>query len=104
MINQEGPGPDGMVDLVFTLPGDTVGPVSVVGDFNHWNPLAHPMIRGEEGTYTAVVRRPPGTTLCFRYLTHGGIWLDDADADDHDERGGIIHVTGAREDAEHAQA
>lgn len=108
MIKQEKPDPDGMVTLTFTLPGDIVGPVSVVGDFNHWNPYAHPMTRDEDGTHTVVVRRPQGTTICFRYLTDGGIWLDDADADDYDERGGIVHVghdgTGRPREAENAQA
>ncbi len=27
--------------------------VSLVGDFNHWNPSAHPMQRGPDGAWTA---------------------------------------------------
>ena len=95
MIKQSKPGSDGLVNLTFTLSADIAGPVSVVGDFNHWDPYAHPMTRTARGTHTAVVPMPPGTSICFRYLANGGVWLDDPDADARDERGTIVHVLAA---------
>ncbi|MCW2882421.1 MAG: hypothetical protein JWQ95_6521 [Sphaerisporangium sp.] len=95
MITRENPGEDGMVDLVFTLPAGVAAPVSVVGDFNGWDPHAHPMPLNGDGLHTAIAQVPQGTSIRFRYLADGGIWLDDADADAHDEHGGIIHIPDA---------
>jgi hypothetical protein len=69
---------EGMIRVTFTLPeGEPSGAVSVVGDFNEWNPLAHPLRRRANRTRSASVTVPPGTTLRFRYLADGGIWFDD---------------------------
>ena len=60
------------------LPADEpTGAVSVVGDFNGWDPFAHPMRRRTNGTRSAVARVPAGSTLRFRYLAEGGYWFDD---------------------------
>jgi hypothetical protein len=93
VIRQDEPTADGLVDVTFTLPADIPGRVSVVGDFNHWDPYAHPMRRTEHGTHTAVVTLPQGASICFRYLAEGGRWLDDLDADARDERGCIVHIS-----------
>ncbi|WP_308126064.1 isoamylase early set domain-containing protein [Nonomuraea ceibae] len=95
MIRLGEPNSDGMVDVIFTLPAEIPGHVSVVGDFNHWDPRAHPMTRTQHGTHTATVTLPPGTSICFRYLAEGGRWLDDLDVDARDERGGIVHVSAS---------
>ncbi|GAA2355080.1 isoamylase early set domain-containing protein [Nonomuraea africana] len=92
MIRKDMPTEDGLANLTFTLPADIPGRISVVGDFNHWDPYAHPMTRTEQGAHTAVVPLPQGTSICFRYLAEGGVWLDEPDADDRDERGSIVHV------------
>jgi 1,4-alpha-glucan branching enzyme len=68
-------------------------PVSVVGDFNGWDPYAHPMAVGDDGLRRARVVLPPGTDIRFRYLADGDAWYDDADADDYDEHGGILRAT-----------
>ncbi|MFI7444901.1 hypothetical protein [Nonomuraea indica] len=31
---------DGLLDVTFTLPAELSGPISVVGDFNDWDPYA----------------------------------------------------------------
>ncbi|MFI6743866.1 isoamylase early set domain-containing protein [Nonomuraea sp. NPDC050451] len=95
MIRQGEPTEDGLVDVTFTLPPDIPGHVSVVGDFNHWDPYAHPMQRSQYGAHTAVIALPQGTSICFRYLAEGGHWLDDPDADARDEHGCIVHVSAA---------
>ncbi|GAA2413529.1 isoamylase early set domain-containing protein [Nonomuraea africana] len=92
MIRQDRPSDDGLVSLTFTLPADLPGPVSVVGDFNQWDPYAHPMTRTDQGMHTAVVALPAGTSICFRYLADGGAWLDEPDADERDHRGSIVHL------------
>lgn len=39
-----------------------------------------------------MVALPAGTSICFRYLAEGGVWLNEPDADERDERGSIVHV------------
>jgi 1,4-alpha-glucan branching enzyme len=57
------------VKVNFVLPTDAVaGKVSVVGDFNGWDPLAHPLRPRRNGTRSAVVTLPPGHRFAFRYL------------------------------------
>jgi hypothetical protein len=48
-----------------------------VGDFNDWDPFAHPLRRRTNGTRSAAVTVRAGSTLCFRYLAEGGLWFDD---------------------------
>jgi 1,4-alpha-glucan branching enzyme len=84
---------DGMVRVTFALPADQPsGAVSVVGDFNGWNPFAHPMRRRANRTRSASVTVPTGSTLRFRYLAEGGIWFDDETVPAHDERDASITV------------
>ena len=78
MIRKARSSRGGTVRVTFVLPADEpAGPVSVVGDFNGWDPLAHPLQRRANGTRSAAVTVPPGTTLHFRYLADGGVWFDD---------------------------
>ena len=66
------------VKVNFVLPKDAVaGKVSVVGDFNGWDPLAHPLRPRRNGTRSAVVTLPAGRRFAFRYLAEGGRWHDD---------------------------
>ena len=75
---RSGQGPGDEVRVTFVLPADEpAGAVSVVGDFNGWDPFAHPLRRRANGTRSAVARVPAGSTLRFRYLAEGGHWFDD---------------------------
>ena len=49
----------------------------MVGDFNGWDPLAHPLRPRANGTRSAAVTLPPGRRFAFRYLAEGGRWHDD---------------------------
>jgi 1,4-alpha-glucan branching enzyme len=95
MINRK-TAKGGQVTITFTIPADQAADgVSVVGDFNDWDPYAHPMMPQDGGTYEASVTVPAEQSLCFRYLADGGRWFDDEDADHHDEHGGHLHPTTA---------
>jgi hypothetical protein len=79
--------------VTFTLPaGQPAGPVSVVGDFNDWDPHAHPLRKRSNNTRSAVISVPAGSTLCFRYLGDGGMWFDDDSVGPVGEHGATITV------------
>ena len=81
--------------MTFVLPAaDPLGAVSVVGDFNDWNPYAHPLRKRANGVRSAVVILPAGSTLCFRYLAQGGVWFDDDTAERRDGQGATISIPG----------
>lgn len=65
--------------------------VSVVGDFNDWEPGRHELRTRRNGTRTISVTLPPGKHR-FRYLGTGGLWFDDEDADWIDTDGGVIKL------------
>lgn len=84
-------GRNGGVRVTFVLPADQpAGAVSVVGDFNGWDPFAHPLRRRANGTRSTAVTVPAGTTLRFRYLAEGGLWFDDEAAEPAGEAGVTI--------------
>ncbi|MFI5614031.1 isoamylase early set domain-containing protein [Amycolatopsis sp. NPDC051903] len=73
--------------VTFVLPLDTPpGPVSVVGDFNDWQPGRHELRKRSNGTRSAAVEVRSGAELRFRYLADGGHWLDDPDVRARDGR------------------
>jgi 1,4-alpha-glucan branching enzyme len=56
-------------------------PVSVVGDFNEWDPTATPLQRLPAGVQAATVWLAPGRRYRFRYRRADGTWFDDRTAD-----------------------
>ncbi|MCO5999722.1 isoamylase early set domain-containing protein [Actinoallomurus rhizosphaericola] len=80
------------IRVTFSLPPDQPeGVVSVVGDFNDWEPGRHELVKRRHGRRTVSVTLPPGVHR-FRYLATGGVWFDDETADDRDEHGSLIRV------------
>jgi 1,4-alpha-glucan branching enzyme len=78
VIKTSKPGRDGTVRVTFALPiNDPGGAVSVVGNFNDWNPYTHPLRKRANQTRSAAVTVRAGSTLHFRYLGDGGVWFDD---------------------------
>jgi 1,4-alpha-glucan branching enzyme len=71
------------VSVTFTVDdAGHAGPVSVVGDFNGWDPTADPLRpRGSGGPPRATVRLQAGHVYRFRYVTDAGRWFDDETAD-----------------------
>ena len=71
-------------------------PVSVVADFNGWDPIAHPLRSRGEGVRSVTVSLAPGS-YAFRYLADGGLFFDDPDADEfesnsHGGTHGLVRV------------
>jgi 1,4-alpha-glucan branching enzyme len=96
VIKTAKPDRDKTVRVTFVLPVDEPsGAVSVVGDFNDWDPFAHPLRKRTNGTRSASVKVPAGSKLHFRYLAEGGVWFDD-EAADLDGGGAVIAVPGPR--------
>ena len=52
-------------------------PASVVGDFNGWDPMAHPFRKRSNGTASVAVTVPPSAHYEFRYLGDNGHWFDE---------------------------
>ncbi|MFB9239876.1 isoamylase early set domain-containing protein [Plantactinospora siamensis] len=77
--------------VTFFLPKGSapVGPVSVVGSFNDWEPGRHELVLRRDGSRSVSVRLGPGEHR-FRYLADGGVWLDDEQADAIDQHGGRL--------------
>jgi 1,4-alpha-glucan branching enzyme len=93
MIKTSRPRRDGMVRVTFTLPvGEPASAVSVVGDFNDWNPFSHPLKIRANRTRSASVTVPSGSTLRFRYLADGGRWFDDDTLSSSEGEDAIIAV------------
>ncbi len=55
--------------------------VTVVGDFNEWDPTALKLIKRSNGTRSASVELANDATYRFRYHTADGQWFNDGDAD-----------------------
>jgi 1,4-alpha-glucan branching enzyme len=83
MIRKEpGPTPD-VVRVTFQLPSTVwAESVTLVGDFNDWNPRSNPMSRGRnDETWHATLALRRGQEYQFRYLVNGSQWCNDFDAD-----------------------
>lgn len=92
MIQRDGVDNEGRATFTFVLDGYTDRPVSIVGDFNDWDPHAHPLTLLDTGVRQVQVQVPHDRDICFRYLAHGDHWFDDPDADAFDHRGGILRA------------
>lgn len=68
--------------VVFELgAGERDHAVSVVGDFNGWDPFATPMKRKRDGSKRAKLKIPVGASYQFKYLTDDGTWFCDPDTE-----------------------
>ena len=73
------------VRVTFMLETDAA--VSVVGDFNGWDPAVHQLRPRSNGKRSVSVLVDPGSEVSFRYLAEGGQFFDDAEADRLDDNG-----------------
>ena len=78
MIKKQELKKSGETKVTFVLPSDDGRlPASVVGEFNGWDPMAHPLRKRSNGTYSVAVTLPAGTCHEFRYLGSDGQWFDE---------------------------
>ena len=88
MINQTPVKGSDKVKVNFVLSKDSVaGKVSVVGDFNGWDPYVHPLRPRSNGTKSVTVTLPVSQRFAFRYLDEDGQWLDDDGASEFVDNG-----------------
>ncbi len=86
MIRKQKAPKSGGVKVTFVLPEDHrhAGHVSVVGDFNDWDPEALVLKKRSNKTYSASVTLPPGERYAFRYRTEDAHWFNDEAADEYE--------------------
>jgi 1,4-alpha-glucan branching enzyme len=78
--------------VTFSIAADQPpGTVSVVGDFNEWEPGRHELVRRRHGRRSVSVTFTPGIHR-FRYLGTDGLWFDEDQADRVDEEGGLLEL------------
>jgi 1,4-alpha-glucan branching enzyme len=91
--------PKKKVTVVFALRAtDTDQPVSVVGDFNGWDPLANPLEPRRDGSQRTRVKVPVGASYHFKYLAGDGSWFCDPDVDEREpnefgEMNSVLNLT-----------
>ncbi|MFG2987959.1 hypothetical protein ACGFZK_01335 [Streptomyces sp. NPDC048257] len=81
------------IEVTFVLPReDPPGPVSVVGDFNDWQPGIHTLQPRKDGKRAVTVALPAETTQFFRYLAAGDYWFNDESTEDRDGANNRLHT------------
>lgn len=78
------PGPHG---TTFAVWAPNAEHVSVVGDFNGWDPFVHPLKPRSNGTRSVSVTLPVSQRFAFKYLDEHGQWLDDDAAHEYVDNG-----------------
>jgi 1,4-alpha-glucan branching enzyme len=63
------------------MPAGNVQTVAVCGEFNGWDPMAHPMKRQKDGRFALTLSLAAGQPYRFRYLLDGVRWENDPTAD-----------------------
>jgi len=59
----------------FSFLAPEAGSVSVAGEFNHWDPLSHPMKKDKKGLWKVSLSLAPGTYQ-YRFFVDGQ-WQND---------------------------
>lgn len=66
--------------VTFTVPAQDAKKVSVVGDFNNWNPKENELRRLKNGSFKGTFDIPKENSYEFRYLIDGN-YENEAEAD-----------------------
>lgn len=67
---------DAPLPVAFLLRRPDAARVSLVGDFNGWDPHATPLARSDDGTWTATVSLAPGRHA-YAYVVNDSNWVPD---------------------------
>lgn len=65
--------------MQFVLRASGAHSVSIVGDFNNWDPQATPLAEASDGVWSVIVPLQPGTVR-FSFLIDGREWRADPNA------------------------
>ena len=57
--------------------------VSIVGDFNDWDPSSDPMKPTKNGGFSKTLKLKCGDSYQFRYIIDDSVWENEAEADDY---------------------
>ncbi|MCI4668447.1 MAG: isoamylase early set domain-containing protein [Bacteroidia bacterium] len=87
--------------VTFKLPKEAVQnakSISIVGDFNNWNPDQHFMIGRKDGSFSTTLNLPKNENVQFRYLIDGSRWKNEDYADSYaptpywDAQNSVLHL------------
>lgn len=82
--------------VTFTLPAEfNARKAAVLGEFNDWDPKAHPLKKRKDGRFSTTISLDSGREYRFRYLLDGKNWENDVTADkyipnEHGEEDSVI--------------
>lgn len=68
-------------EVTFEFAATEAKEVSIVGDFNNWQPVVMKQARKAGSPFRAKVRMPKDGQFQFRYLVDGEVWQNDEAAD-----------------------
>lgn len=72
------------VRVTFEVPSEIeADAVSLVGDFNDWNPDETKLEERADGRFSTTLSLEPDSEYRYRYLLDGERWENDWDADDY---------------------
>lgn len=70
--------------VTFYLPSEiSAQSAALCGEFNDWNPEAHPMRTRKDGTFYVSVSLDAGTSYRYRFLIDGERWENDWEAEEY---------------------
>ena len=85
MIKQDTLRNKKQVKVTFVQPHDPAQEaVSVVGDFNDWDPNETKLVKRNNGTRSASITVDTGKKYRFRYYCADGTWFNDEAADEYE--------------------
>lgn len=70
--------------VTFKLPKEAIQDatsISIVGNFNNWNPSESPMKSRKDGSFSTTLNLPKNEEIQFRYLINGNRWENESSAD-----------------------
>jgi 1,4-alpha-glucan branching enzyme len=82
MLKREAVKGSNQVKVTFVIPEDPNLPrVSVVGDFNNWDPTKTVFVKRQNNTRSVSAKLDAGKRYRFRYYSADGNWMNDDSAD-----------------------
>ena len=85
MVNKAYSKSGGSCRVTFELPSDVNAETAYLcGDFNEWDPRAHPMERRKDGSFRLTVPLKPGKMYRYRFLLDGERWENGWEAESYE--------------------